>query len=148
VPEVEVLGIQQLEELGVKLKTADRDLKLELGRNIRLAVKPAKPLVQESLRSGLPKRGGLAELMGKATVGTRVRNAGKEVGVQVRVSKGKSLLAKLNEGELRHKVFGHKPWVTQKVEAGLISEPLDRMKPLIRRGVLEAMDHTSRRLTS
>lgn len=145
--EVEVRGVEQLEELGRKLKAADKSLKLELSRNMRLAVKPAQPDIRASLAGGLPKSGGLAALMAKATVGARVRTAGNSVGVRVSVQHGKSLMKTLDEGKLRHKVFGRKPWVEQSVPEGLISKPFDRMRPLVTRGVLAAMDHTSKQLT-
>lgn len=146
---VEVRGAEQLADLGKRLKDADAtELRQDLRRNLRNAVKPAKPFVQESLRQGLPQRGGLAALMGKASVGARVRTEGSQVGVRVIVQKGKSVLSALDRGVLRHPVFGRGKWVTQQVEPGLISKPMDRMKPLVRRSVLEAMEKTSRRITS
>jgi hypothetical protein len=146
-PQVQVHGLEQLEHLGKKLKGAEKELTKELRRNIRIAVAPVKVEIRNSLREGLPKRGGLAAFMGNASVGARVSTGGRNVGVRIVAAKKGHDLKKLDEGEIRHPTYGRKPWVRQSVKEHLVSGPVEKARPEIHAGVLKAMDTTSHRIT-
>ena len=145
---VEVRGAEQLAEVGKRIKTADATvLRQELRRNLRAVVKPIKPLVQASLRAGLPKKGHLNTFMGNASVGARVRTEGRDVGVRIVAGKKGHNLRKLDEGEIRHPTFGHKPWKKQAVTPGLVSKPIEAEKPAMQRAVMDAVNATAKKIT-
>lgn len=140
-----------LELLGRRLKTADKQLRKDLLREIRTAGKPTIEDIRASALATLPNRGGLANRVGKDTkFGTRTRTAGRSAGVQIRstggASSGRTLKSLDEEGTWRHPLFGNrKVWVGQSDGAaeGWFTEPIEDDLPRFRKAVLDAMEKTA-----
>ena len=149
--DIRIEGAEQLAALAKRLKqVGDKELRRELMRGIQRSTKPLRPAVQASARSRLPQRGGLAAEVGAARVRTRTRTAGEHVGVRVEVSspRGDIDMRAIDRGRLRHPVFGHRDrWVTQRIDAGVISDPLEDQAPQVRREVLAAMESVAEKIT-
>jgi hypothetical protein len=133
--------------LSMQLKEAgDKGLARELTKAISQAVKPLKSELPASARSHLPRRGGLADRVAASRVGFSRRTKGNAVGLRVQ-AKNAYHLAQMDKGFVRHPVFKRKEeqmrsavWVTQKVEPGWFTDPVEAAAPRIRHDVQKAMD--------
>lgn len=133
-------GEEDLYLLARRLKDAGRnDLKKELLRGIRESNKATISAIRRNAEATLPSRGGLASLVAKSRIGTRTRLSANRVGVQIKGT-GSIGLASINEGRLRHPVFGNrKAFVSQTVESGWFDEPIEHDLPQIVAGINKAM---------
>lgn len=139
-----VRGAEQLEALGRRLKgAAGAPLRRELLRGIRESNKPTIAKIRERARTDLPRSGGLAEQVARDRISTRTRLTGSSAGVRIFRSRGRGL----NEGRLRHPVFGNrKTWVQQQVPSHWFDEPVRDDLPNIRRSVEKAMRDVARKI--
>jgi hypothetical protein len=131
-PDIKITSTD-LSHLQRRLKAAGAgDLRKELLRGFRTELKPGVGLVRESARANLPRTGGLAERVAKSSFGVRTRLTGASVGVEIRGTgkRGARGLRSMNEGKLRHPVWGNrKVWKDQAIEAGWFSDPLEARRP-------------------
>ncbi len=147
--QVAIKGAEQLEELGKALKTADATvLRQELRRDLRAATKPLTWRMKESLGEGLPHSGGLAALMRKSSIGVRVRTEGRAVGVRIQAQNANHDLRAIDRGEIRHLVYGRKPWVRQSVRPHLVTRPFEEGRPIALLAVRRAMEKTANKITN
>lgn len=138
--DLRVEGAEQLEALARRLKEiGGKDLRRALLRGIERAVKPVKAAALVSARESLPRKGGLNERVAKSRLSTKRRLSGQDVSVRLVASGGD--LRRLDEGRVRHPVFGHrKVWVTQEVQPGWFSRPAEAAAPLVRQELLAVFD--------
>ena len=129
-----VLGTSgaELRYLAGKLrKAAARDLTRVLKRAQRNAVKPLQKEIKSEALATLPKRGHYAAVMAKAVkVSTSGGTPGKKLIVRI-YARGKTEerdVKAINDGRLRHPVFGHRTtWRTTRVRPGFVDRPVDKL---------------------
>ena len=135
-------GARELETVARRMKAVGRgDLRKELLKGIRVAAKPAVQDVKASARANLPRRGGLADQVARSSFGVRTRLTGNSAGVRIAgTSRSVKSLRAINEGRLRHPVFGNrKVWREQRLEPGFFTDPIEKRAPEIRRGIQQVM---------
>lgn len=139
-----ISGAEQLRALSRDLKAAGSDLRKQLPKAMREAAKPIITEIRTEALATLPAKGGLAALVSKSRITTKTRTTGDRAGVRVTGVRtkdgGRMDLKALDRGRLRHKTFGHRPWVNQAVSPGFWSKPFDRSAPHVRRELLAAID--------
>lgn len=142
----DIKGADQLATLAKRLKElGDKDLKREFSKAIGAATKPLVQELRQSARQTLPKRGGLAERVAKSQIRTVRRASSRTQGVRV-TAKNPYVLGRLDQGQLRHPVFGRNVWVDQTVKSGWWTRPTDAIGPDVRKGVEAAMEAMARKL--
>lgn len=133
---MQVKGAKEFADLVGALKAAGRtDLKNELYKGLGRATKPLKPLVQQSARKRLPRRGGLAEKVAKSRITVKKTTAGNKIGVRL-VGSNRIDIRSMDAGRLRWPVFP-KPnqsrqqwkWHERHIRPGWWSEPLGSTAP-------------------
>lgn len=127
-------GAGQLADLGKALKAAgDKDLRRETLRTLRERAKPMGERAKRYAVVALPHRGGLGNYVARTRVTVRTRLSGRDVGVRIagvrRKDGGTVDLDAMDRGQLRHKTFGHKPWVEQSIHPGWWSIPMAAEAP-------------------
>lgn len=170
-PEVEVAGGEQLAALYRRVREAgDNDLRRELLRGIRVAVKPLPVAVKAAARSTLPSRGGLAGMVAGASITSRTRTTAsrqQDVGVRLigqrerdrskAARKGKKGaerppsrfvdIAAVDRGVIRHPVFGNREaWVSQQVRPGFWSGTINERADEVERDIVQAMDRVAAKI--
>jgi hypothetical protein len=109
--DVRVEGAQQLEELSAVLKRVDdRELRKRMLSGLREAGKPMARAAEDAARAKLPKGGGFNEWVAGSKFAIRSRTSGKNAGVRVGATKRGHDLVGMNEGVVRHPVFGGPGW--------------------------------------
>lgn len=146
----EILGTDQLKVFGAKLKEADKALRLKMGRNIRAATAPLKTTIPEAAQR-LPKAGGLAALIGKSKVSTRITNNAQGVAVRVTTSNPHDI-KQIDKGKLRHPDWPRGDdrkawtWSEQEVEPGFWTDPVEALRGPITAAVQAALTETAKEL--
>lgn len=147
-------GAERFLRLSKALKAAGQtELRKELNKSLKDAVKPLIPKVKDAARTKLPQRGGLAKKVASAPVRPQVRTGQATAGVRLVVGKRRgSAAASANRGVVRHPVFGRNQWVEQRVEPGWFDATLEAEAPgETKRAIeqaLEAMAEKVRRDTN
>jgi hypothetical protein len=105
----------ELPLLAARLKAAGAvGLRTEMVAGLRAVAKPMVPLLQQSARDALPKKGGLNTFVADKKIKVSVRTTGRRAGVRIQ-SQNKGNYT--NQGTWRHPVFGdRKKWVTETYE--------------------------------
>jgi hypothetical protein len=144
----EVRGAHELQALALRLKKAgDGELRKQLLREIRGSARKAIPDVRQSAYRTLPKRGGLAERVGKQAYAVQTRLSASSASVRL-AGKGMKELRDIDSGRLRHPVYGNrKIWKAQSVPPGFFSGAIERRAPSIRRDIEKAMGDIARKVT-
>lgn len=143
-PRAGVTGIPELREVARRLKeTADKKLRKELVKGLNKATKPLRVDIAESTPRYVPNR--YAKPLSRSIKVRAALRGGAGAGAHVRITvkaKGKKEerdIRRINQGELRHPVFGRSrpgprkgerkanPWVTQQVRRGLVDDSVRRM---------------------
>jgi hypothetical protein len=159
----------QLTALGKRF-AAEADgakLRLELIRNLRIAVTPAVEQIKagalqikraESVAKRPTKKAPIAESsisLGAAIargVTTQVRLTGRAAGVAVKAKKSgmprnfPNAPKRINAAKFRHRVYGRDRWVDQVGAPGYFDDPLRRDHALYRAACIKAMEATAARL--
>jgi len=166
--DVDIRGDEQLERLYKRIKdVGDNELRKELLRGIRVAVKPITVAVKAAARSDLPQRGGLAAEMGRASITSRTRTTKSkqhEVGVRLigqkereaskSARKGKKGndrppsryldIVALDRGRLRHPLFGDRGhWYEQQIKPGFWTHTIDGQADVVQRDLVQVMDNVA-----
>ena len=134
--DIEIRGAEEFGTLSRRLKSMGDDgkgLRKELYAGLNRAAKPARAAVKESILSELPRRGGLADLIASDTKVTfNKRGLGRNPSIRI-TSKSPHEIRKLNQGILRHPLFGNrKVWQSQKIPAGAFTDPIEKLAPQMR----------------
>lgn len=140
-------GTQQFEEISHALKeAADKDLTNNVRRSMREVAKPVGKAVVREGAAVMPHRNGFSQRVEQSKVGIQSAVASKRVHVTIALSNKGSDLKSLDAGILRHPVFktANRPliWRAQAVPKSAFSNALKAQAPIVRRGVLGAMQHT------
>lgn len=150
-PEVELFGVDDVDALVRRIRThADaKALRKELYAGLNRVTKPVREDMKASIGPSLPSRGGLAALvMAKVSLTTSAA-AGRNAGVRIRARHKSYDLKRLNEGRLRHPVWGNRQvWVEQTagVDPGFLDEAFDKNKPEVTRGIQRVMSEIARKV--
>jgi uncharacterized protein YbjQ (UPF0145 family) len=138
--DVTVRGADDLARVAKRLReTGDKELKRELYRGLQRATKPLKANAQKAAGAQLPQSGGLAAIVARSRLTTKVLT-GKNPAVKI-VAKGTAVTT--DKGFVRHPVFGG-AWVTQKVQGGWFSETLADGADEVRAELIEAMNDVAK----
>ena len=129
----EVRGAQDLARLSKRLKDAGRnDLRKELLRGVRESGASTVLEIRDSALENLPRRGGLAEKVSAEKASVRSTWAAGGARVSLRRKRGRGL----NEGRLRHPVYGNRDvWVQQPVNRNWFDDPIRDAAPTIRKRI-------------
>ncbi|MGV2914497.1 hypothetical protein [Streptomyces alfalfae] len=168
VQDVRLLGTGQLLELQRRLRAAGHEsLRASMQRRIRRAAEPLRddlqqtirtlPIRSEGRRSGgrggpspttRPLRATIAE-----AIRISVRTTGGAAGARVWVDKSrlppdlKNMAATINEGRIRHPVFGNRRrWATQWAQPPWWDTTLRKHRPRMEREVARVLDDVRRKL--
>ncbi len=146
--DLRITGAHQFGDLAKELRRqgeSGKGLRKELYKSIQRSTRPLKADAKASAAATLPHRGGLADLVAASKLSTRTRGGGNRVGVRI-VATGKKVrdVAAMDRGRLRRPTFGHKPWVTQQVEPGWFTKPMEAGADKVRREILQAMEKVAR----
>lgn len=139
---IELRGAEQFAELSKRLRAAaDKDLQREMSKSITAAMKPLTTAIRASAASTLPKSGGLAGRIAKSQMRTRRRASGISL-----VARNAYTLQRLDDGSVRHPVFGRKVWVTQSVAPGWWTKPTTAFAPIAAKAVQQALDDVAAKI--
>jgi hypothetical protein len=137
--EIEIRGAEQLVALAKRLRDAPKELRSDLYIGINRAAKPLKSDVKKSARDRLPKKGGLNKRVAGTKIATKRRVTGSSAGVRLVGTSGYDI-GSINRGRVRHKTYGHKPWVNQTVAKGFWTDPLAAGAPKVQEEIQDVMD--------
>jgi hypothetical protein len=146
---LKVTGADKLERLSKALRDAgDKDLKRELGKGLRRAVRPMRETFKAGALGFLPFRGGLAEDVAPGMrFRTKIRTGGKSVGVRIVASLPGHDLNAMNRGRLRHPVRGNRRiWVNQQIRANWWDDSGLVAAPPVRVELVKAIDEVAAKL--
>jgi hypothetical protein len=140
---------RDLKKLKVALSVLDKQSKRAVGKALSGAVEPVRDEFKAQA-SALPSRGGLSRYVAKSrfTVMKRLGGSRPTLSIRVRRTKrgGAVDLSKINEGRLRHPVYGSSrrtrkqwSWANQSIKAGMWDNTLDRAVPGIEDGLRDAV---------
>lgn len=142
-------GAEQLADLGKAFKKqSGTPLKKQLLAGIRKEGKPAILAARRSATSTLPSRGGLAARVSKTPIGVRTRLSGNSAGIQVKATGkgGASAVSEIDQGRVRHPVWGRAPWFSQSVRPGWFTKPMEAHEAQFRTSVTRVIDETARKI--
>lgn len=149
--DVTLRGSDDVDALVRRIRThADaKAIRKELYAGLNRVTKPVREDMKASIGPSLPSRGGLAALvMAKASLTTSA-TSGRNAGVRIRARHKDYDLKRLNQGRLRHPVFGNRRvWVQQTagINPGFLDDSFEKQKPEIARGVLRVLDEIARKV--
>ncbi|MGW4388202.1 hypothetical protein [Streptomyces sp. NPDC004685] len=163
-----ILGTGQLLTLQQRLRAAGHEnIRRSMQRRIRRAAEPLRDDLQDSIRSldisspgrRAGKRGGPSPTTRplRASIAEAVRISVRttgDPGATVWVDKGRlppdipmGVVNRLNEGRLRHPVFGNKSrWSQQNAPAGWWDKTIRQHRPRMEREVARVVDDVRRRI--
>jgi hypothetical protein len=151
VPEVEIRGADDVDRLMRRLKVHGDGVAIrkELMRGLNSVTKGVRADMRASIGPSLPSRGGLAALvMAKASI-TSQAAYGKNAGVRLRARHRSYDMKRMNEGRLRHPVFGNREvWVEQTagINPGFLDEAFIKQRPEVTRAIQRVMDDIARKV--
>lgn len=122
-------------------KAGEKELRKELNKSLRTAVKPLIPRTRVAALRTLPSRGGLAKAVSRAPQRVQVRTGQETAGVRVVVGKRRGSAARdANDGTIRHPVFGNtEVYVEQQVTPGWFDDTMKREAPSVKPAVEDAV---------
>jgi hypothetical protein len=142
-----VEGAEQLVALARAVKaTGDGQLRKDMLAGLRKAAKPIADAVKNDYRDGLPKTGGLNEFVASARIAPRTRTSGKNAGLRIVATKSGHDMQAIESGLIRHPTYGHQPYVSQSVEAGLGEKGVQKAAPEATRDIEASMQDTLSRI--
>lgn len=149
--DLELRGADDVDALvrRIRMHADAKALRKELYAGLNRVTKPVREDMKASIGPSLPSRGGLAALvMAKASLTTSA-TSGRNAGVRIRARHKDYDLKRLNQGRLRHPVFGNRGvWVQQTagINPGFLDDSFEKQKPEIARGVLRVLDEIARKV--
>lgn len=132
--DLDLKGAEEFFAAAKKLKEAGATgLTKELNTALRKSMTPARQAVKAGALSTLPSSGGLARIVARSKFRTRRT---RKIGIALKASGGPgggAQLGAMDEGWLRHPVYGRGGWARQSVTPGWFSKPMQKQVPRIRR---------------
>jgi hypothetical protein len=145
--DVRVEGAQQLEELAALLKRIDdRELRKEMLRGLREAGKPMVRAAEDAARAKLPQAGGLNEWVAGSKFAIRSKTSGRSAGIRVVATKRGHDLVGMNEGVVRHPVFGGPGWSVTRIRPGWWQDAIEGHADDARERLGEVLDDISAKI--
>lgn len=140
-------GPDRLRRFGRNLREqGEKTLRREVYRGINRATKPMRANAKAAARARLPHRGGLAERVARSRLTTRTRLVGRNPSVRI-IATSPDNVRRIDRGTVRHPVFGHTDrWVTQPVNPGWFTDPMEAGAVRARREVEQALRDVARQL--
>lgn len=140
-----VRGSEKLGKLGQRLREAGRkELRQELIRGLNRATKPLKEDAKREAEAILPRRGGLNRRVARSRLTTRTRVSGRNPSVRIMSKTGQ----RIDRGQVRKPVFGNRTvWVTQRVQPGWFTRPMERDEHWVRPELEQAMRNVDKALS-
>lgn len=151
VASVSLHGGAELRYVAGKLrKAAARDLTRELRSGQRTAFRPLEKEIRAEAALTLPHRGGYAAILARTTK-VSVRTGVGKTALTARIyARGRTELrdvAAVNRGLLRHTRFGdRRHWYPQKVRAGYVDRPADRLADRVLRESADAAERVLQKI--
>ena len=166
-------GARDLERLYLRVRAVgDNELRKELLRGIRVAVKPLPVAIKAAAKSDLPSSGGLGASIARSSITSRTRTSSSshgEAGVRLigqkereasksarRGKKGKAKpparyldIASLDRGRLRHPLFGNRErWFSQQVKPGFWTNTINERADEIQRDLVQVLDDVAGKIAN
>lgn len=147
-------GGEKLAALTRACRTAgEKGLLRELQAGTRKPLLALIPKIQASALQRLPARGGMAaQFLARARFVVRQRNTGRYPGIRL-IASYRGRISRLDRGFLRHPVFPDPAqtrreweWITQRIEPGWFTDPVDEAHPEILRAAEEALERVARQI--
>jgi hypothetical protein len=137
--DIEVRGTAELRAAARALREAERQLKARMDRGLRRIGRE----FQKDIRTAagrLPS--GYAPVMAAAVkVSTSLRSGGVSLRVYAPGKSEQRDVRSIDEGRLRHPVFGHRDrWVAQRVRPGFVGDPTRQLAEHIQDDIEAAVD--------
>jgi hypothetical protein len=152
VSDIELRGADDVAALVRRIRThADaKAIRKDLYSGLSRATKEVREDMKASIPPSLPSRGGLAAQIHRdaGTFRTSAKG-GRWAGVSIFAKSKGHDLRRLNQGRLRHPVFGNRSvWVQQTagVIPGFLDEPFEKSKPEVARGIQQVLDEIARKV--
>lgn len=134
------INAEEYVAFAAKLKTMEPKIRNGVRKRIRESAKAFGPEIVREGAEPLPDRGGVeAAVVAKGRAPTVAQTS---TGVRLVLGKKKGpQIGRMNEGNLRHPVFGQrKAWVNQPVPAGSWTAAADARLPELREAVRKEME--------
>jgi hypothetical protein len=149
----EVKGPDDIDRLvkAIRAHGSKKQLAKELNAGLNRVTKQIRGELKENIEPVLPKRGGLAATMKRASRFTTRAKAGRWAGVTITGRARGHDIRTVAGKRLRHPVFGNRDvWVTQTagVNPGLYLAKFDEQKPAVQRAVLDAMNTVAKKIAA
>jgi hypothetical protein len=145
--DVRVEGAEQLAELADLLKrVGGNELRKDMLRGLREAGKPLARAAEEAARAKLPRGGGLNEWVAGSKFAIRTKTTGKSAGIRVVATKRGHDLVGMNEGVVRHPVFGGPGWSVTKIKPRWWQDAIEGHAAAARERLGEVLDDISAKI--
>lgn len=137
---VEIRGEANFHRLAAKIRAGvARNRMVPDMRDGFVAEAPAmRDAVFRSIDGYLPNRYA-AVLRSTLNIDASGSGAGDTARVKMTATAGGRHIGTVNDGDLRHPLFGHVPWYSQRVQTGFVSRPLDSRRRQLRQRVRDAL---------
>ena len=130
-----------------KLKEAgDKGMRAQLFKAVNAAAKPLRDAAPDAARKGIGNKHGFGERVASELKTTVRKKTGSNPSVTIQARRGKSPLGRLNQGVLRHPLYGrwkandgHPTAYTTKIDAGWWEDELSKHAPEARRQIEQAV---------
>jgi len=134
---------------AIKTHADAKALRRELSKGLNSATKHIRGQLTEVIPAALPRRGGLADQLAKATRSSTRAKSGKYAGISMRFNARGHDIRTLTGKRLRHPVFGNRSeWVNQTagVEPAVFMAEFEAQKPEIQREIARVMEDVARKV--
>lgn len=151
---IRVTGVNQFATLARDARRAGgKKVVDDLKREFRRTARRAQPLIEDSFRDKLPKKGGYADLVLRTTkvrakFDTGFTTASMSIATRAKGRQQLRDLPRLNNGILRHPPWGRrdKAWVTQRIPPGMWDDPAIVIEGFATDDAVAALDRLAKRL--
>jgi hypothetical protein len=143
-PDVQIRGGKQVPALAAAMQDLGRrGIRNDVQAALLEAGKPLADAARRNAAATLPKRGGLAGVIASSTITvTPLAHLG-QAGVRIQAFGHDP---RIDQGKLRHPVYGHDRWVPQAVRPGWFTKAMERAGEPVRAALVRAVDRVLGRL--
>ena len=135
--------------LAARCQQAGPKIRQQMTRTLRRTAKQLVPLIKEAAHEKFPNAGGMDEFIEHATIGVRIQTSGRSAGLYIRAERKGHDIYSLNQGNLRHPVFGNRAiWVSQSIPPGFFTETIEENRQRVIADLRTDMAVIARSLTT
>lgn len=137
---IEIRGEENFDRLAAKIRAgvARNRLVPDMRDGFQKESDPMRQAVFRSIDGYLPNR--YASVLRRSLdIDARGSSGGNTARVTLTATAGGRHVGVVNDGRLRHPVFGRRPWVNQGVRRGFVSEPMNSRRQSLRQRVVNAL---------